>query len=128
MAIELGSNISNGRLVYVYEDYVVYHVLHLCREKTELKDLCNPLILELIEYDRKNKTHYTPTLHTYLLKALNLTVSAETLFIHHNTMRFRIEKIQKLLNLDLNDGDVLLSLYLSFKALEYAGIYQLSCN
>ncbi len=120
-SIDLGSNIKPADVVYIYDDYVIYHVLDTCKEKLDLISICSPVVLDLIEYDRKNKTHYALTLYTYLIQALNLTASAETLFIHHNTMRFRIEKIQKILNLELNDGNILFHLLLSFKALEYSG-------
>ncbi|NTV89265.1 MAG: PucR family transcriptional regulator [Clostridiales bacterium] len=120
-SIDLGTNIKREDVIYIYDDYVVYHVLDACKEKLDLVDICCPVVMDLIEYDRKNKTHYTLTLYTYLTQALNLTVSAEMLFIHHNTMRFRIEKIQKILNLDLNNGNILFHLLLSFKALEFAG-------
>lgn len=122
-SIELGRKLDNQEVMYFYDDLAIYHLMDIRKNNLDTKELCSPALLKLIDYDHKNKTHYAHTLYTYLSNALDLTLSAERLFIHHNTMRFRIEKIQKLLNLDLKNGDVLFNLMLSFKVLKFNGDY-----
>ena len=42
----------------------------------------------------------------------NLTLTAKTMFIHRNTLNYRIERILSKYNIDLKDGQQLLLCYL----------------
>jgi len=120
-AIELGIRMKRQDVLLNYEDYAVFHVLDILGAKSDLKKFCHPVIFELIEYDKKNNTNYTESLHIYLSKALDTAESAKALYIHYNTMRFRIEKIQTLMGIDLRDSRLLLHLHLSFMILDFTG-------
>ncbi|QCX34414.1 hypothetical protein FDN13_12295 [Caloramator sp. E03] len=123
-AIDSAEHLKRKNSVYLYEEYAIYHALSLCINEIDIKELCYPPLLNLIEFDNKNHTKYTLTLFTYLESGLNMCLSAKKLFIHHNTMRFRIEKIQNMLNINLDDGKTISLLYNSFKVLEYLGEFQ----
>ncbi|GIP22744.1 helix-turn-helix domain-containing protein [Paenibacillus sp. J22TS3] len=74
----------------------------------------NPLLNELIELnikplleiDRTEKTNLFETLSVYLECDKNISIAAEKLFIHRNTMSSRLQKIEQIINknfLDIND-------------------------
>lgn len=120
-AIELGVYLRRKVLLYPYEEYAIYQSFKLCMNALDLRDLCHSAVLNLIEYDKKNNTKYAQSLFTYLECGVDINDSAKKLFIHHNTMRFRIEKIQGILNIDLNEGDLIQKFYYTFKVLEFLG-------
>ncbi|MCM8711255.1 helix-turn-helix domain-containing protein [Clostridium sp. SYSU_GA19001] len=120
-AIECGVYLKRKCFLFPYEEYAIYHTFKLCMNTIDLKDLCHSAVLNLIEYDKKNNTKYTQSLYTYLDCGLDISLSAKKLFIHHNTMRFRIEKIQNILNIELNEGNLIQKFYYSYKVLEFLG-------
>lgn len=117
-ALKLGMLLNKEDHLFLYEDYAVYHFVESCSGAEKLKQNCHPALLKLIEYDKENKTSFTRSLYTYILHAKNITESAQALNIHRNTMFYRLEKIDSLLDIDINNSNTLLHLHLSFKILE----------
>jgi GAF domain-containing protein len=68
----------------------------------------------LIDYDRRRRTSLLDTLERYLSERRSVIESARALYIHPNTLRQRLGRIEELTELDLNDDD-LLSLELAIK-------------
>jgi GAF domain-containing protein len=68
----------------------------------------------LIAYDRKRRTSLLDTLERYLAERRSVIESARALFIHPNTLRQRLGRIEELTELNL-DVDDLLSLELAIK-------------
>ena len=57
------------------------------------------------EYDKKYHGELLSTLQEILQCGWNLKESAEKLYIHYNSIKYRYSKICKVLNLDLSDHD-----------------------
>jgi GAF domain-containing protein len=68
----------------------------------------------LVEYDERRRTHLFATLERYLGERRSGATAARKLFIHPNTLRQRLDRIQKVSGLDLLAED-LLSLELAVK-------------
>jgi GAF domain-containing protein len=68
----------------------------------------------LIDYDRRRRTALLDTLERYLSERRSVIESARALYIHPNTLRQRLGRIQEMTGLDL-DADDLLSLELAIK-------------
>jgi GAF domain-containing protein len=68
----------------------------------------------LIAYDNRRRTALLDTLERYLAERRSVIESARALFIHPNTLRQRLGRIEELTGLDL-DHDDLLSLELAIK-------------
>lgn len=62
-------------------------------------------------------THATllETLHMYLQRNGNATETASALFIHRSTLLYRLEKIEQLLTVSLNDAETRFSLFFAIK-------------
>ncbi len=70
--------------------------------------------LELLECeDREKGTEFYKSLKEYLLTGNNVNLAAKNLFIHRNTMVYRLAKIHKITNLDVNDHEIARRLMLS---------------
>ena len=73
--------------------------------------LIHPAVKYLKKYDKKNKTNYLETLREYLNCALNTTEAVDRLFIHRNTLYYRLKKIEELCEIDLTDMPTIVCLY-----------------
>ena len=69
---------------------------------------------ELIAYDRRRRTALLDTLERYLSERRSVIESARALYIHPNTLRQRLGRIEELTGLRLDEDD-LLSLELAIK-------------
>ena len=78
-----------------------------------------PAVEALAGHDGKNGTMYTETLYTYLRCAQRPAEAAKRLFIHRNTLDYRIRRIGELADIDWGDGDLLFRLYLALSSLKY---------
>jgi len=86
-----------------YKDIGVYSLLFNISNKGVLEEYYKSTLGKIIEYDKINDSDLTSTLETYLEKNCNVTITAETLFIHRNTLKYRLRKIEELLNCDLHN-------------------------
>jgi sugar diacid utilization regulator len=117
-ALKTGRRFDRKKTLFHFQDFMLYYVADLVKDKFLLKDICNPSLMELLEYDRANNTQYAYTLLQYLKNERNIAHTASALHTHRNTLLYRIEKIRKIIGCDLNDSEVRLQLLLSFKLLE----------
>lgn len=60
----------------------------------------------LIQEDRERGSDYLETLRIYLECNCDLTSAAKRLFVHRNTLKYRLGRIQEMSGLDLADPDV----------------------
>ena len=74
----------------------------------------------LIAYDKRRRTALLDTLERYLAERRSVIESARALFIHPNTLRQRLARIEELTGLEL-DQDDLLSLELAIKLTQLHG-------
>ncbi|WP_095175908.1 MULTISPECIES: helix-turn-helix domain-containing protein [Blautia] len=54
----------------------------------------------------------------YLKCACSRSATANRLYVHRNTVAYQLNKIQEILDIDLDDGEACLQLYLSYKICE----------
>ena len=71
----------------------------------------------LYEYDRANKTNYCATLLRYLACERNAVTTADSLFVHRNTLRNRLNKIDEIIGVNLDDRDERIHLLISLNML-----------
>lgn len=119
-SIELGVSLRTNKFLFLYEDFAVYHLLETCSKQNNLENFCHASIYDLMEYDQKNNTDYMKCLYTYLINEKSQLETADVLNICRSTLAHRIEKIQRIMNINLNDAITTFRLILTFIILEYA--------
>lgn len=72
-----------------------------------------------MEYDRKNKTNYAKSLDIYLTNNKILVKTADVLQIHRKTMASRVEMIEEIMDVDLDNPNTTLHLLLTFQMLKF---------
>lgn len=97
---------GNGRdkHLFLQEEVGLYGILEASLERHDALELCHPDVLFLYEYDRKNGTEYMETLRQYLLNDRNAVRAAKALYIHRNTMNYRLERLREMLRYDEEDS------------------------
>jgi len=101
--------------VFDYCDYNFYDLLYNYTGKTVLEHYSHPALKVLRKYDEANSTDLYITLRAFLENKNNLRSTAEALFVHRNTLIYRMNRIHQLTNLDLNSVGVVYSLMDSFR-------------
>ena len=76
------------------------------------------LVRPLVEHDRERRSDLVRTLRAYFAAGANASEAADRMFLHRNSMLYRLERIQKLTGLDLKDPDASLALRLGLLASE----------
>ena len=81
--------------------------------------LCaHPLLPQLREYDQKNATQLYATLSAYSKTMFDKNATSKTLHIHRYSLLYRVNRIQDLFGVDLDDARALHRLLLSFGVAE----------
>jgi len=114
----LGTRLNHSNRVNDYKELEIYDIISSISESLTDKDLFILKLKELKDYDLVNSTDYYLTLLEYLRAAGNHHTIANNMFIHRNTVAYRLKKINEIIDLDLSDGETLFKLLFSYKILE----------
>ena len=118
-AAELGRKLHPERCLHFYDDYAIYHALELAAPQEDLRQFCHSAVNLMGDYDQAHETDLLESLRVYLTHDRSIGESAAALYIHRNTMNYRIARINELTQLDLGDPDVFCHLLVSFYAMDY---------
>jgi hypothetical protein len=88
-----------------YENCQRDHVLRSLASATDPRAFCHPAILALWESGDEGSQELVRGLYHYLLNGGNLASTAKALFIHRNTLIYRLEKLSGILDADLKSLD-----------------------
>lgn len=92
-------------VILLFEDRYVEHILKTLETSTNLRSLCHPQVLVLARLDGGRGPEYIRSLQTYLTFGRNVTAAADRLFVHRNTLLYRLKRIQEVLGIDLEVAD-----------------------
>lgn len=110
-------------IVISYQELGIYR-LFLKHDRDELKDYISDLLGLLIQYDEENCTELVETLQTYLECQQNMTKTASKSFVHLNTIKYRLQKIKEILQMDKLQGRELFELQLAIYLNKFLKISQ----
>jgi len=103
----------NERMPLYFGDLSVYRLLFQLEGNEELEAFCRQTLGPLLDYEGGGDL--LETLETFCDKLGNLSQTAEKLFIHRNSLLYRMERIAQLTGLDLNNPDTRLAVHLALK-------------
>lgn len=111
-------NSHQSKKVHLYDDYKFKSFLKDVNHFIpSANDYISYKIMAILHYDLDNKTDYANTLRAYLSASLSPQLTSEILFIHRNTVIYRVNKMKELFNIDFSDADQVFQLYFSFQLL-----------
>ena len=80
-------------------------------------------MIALVMYDKKKGTNLADIAYTYLVNERNTSETAKTLFIHRNTMLYKIHQIEEIIGTSLDDPLIRERMMFSYHVLEYMQKY-----
>lgn len=117
-AFELGEKLDSDMLYHLYINYICNDIGSVLSQNTDISNFYNEKVMEIAKYDSDKNSSLLKTLDEYLTHIDDPTTAAKHLFIHRNTLFYRINKMQNLFGINLNDGLERLHIHLSIKFLE----------
>ena len=121
IAMHLGKVNFSTQWYYKFEDSMLDHVIECSLHKFIPQALYPEGFLRLIEHDRVKGTDYTTILQVYLENNMSPTAALKKLYMHRNTFAYRLQRLQEILNMDLEDPDIRLTLLLTLKIFQGKG-------
>lgn len=102
----------------VYSNLGVYRLLLPLAETGELRPFADQVLGKLTRHEGSDKGHLLETLNAYFRCNGNVMQTARELYIHRNTLLYRLERIRELGEFDLDDAETRLKLQLALRAYE----------
>ncbi|MGN1024146.1 MAG: PucR family transcriptional regulator [Lachnospiraceae bacterium] len=118
-SLEIGAVHRWPKNVYFYEDLGIDSVLLQIRNGKFMDEYVDACLGKLMETDKVQGGSLFHTLEVYLSCNASANESASILFIHRNTMQYRLGKIRQILGVDLSDLSTLLKLKLAYSFYHY---------
>lgn len=82
------------------------------------QNLMLPELQKVVDYDVERSTNYFESLKCFIYEHGDMTKAAEKLFIHRNSLMYRIKKCEELMGVDINEPEIYEDLWLCCKLQE----------
>ena len=115
---------AQGVLALNFEETGAYRLLlsSMTDNPAELRSFHDETVAPLLAYDEQYETELVRTLETFLEENGNVAQTAQRLFTHRHTIRYRLERVKELSGLDVGSTDGREKLSLGLKAMRVLGI------
>ncbi|MDR1183867.1 MAG: helix-turn-helix domain-containing protein [Coriobacteriales bacterium] len=113
-AIKIADRLEPDRGLAPYDDFVGIHFIETYAGSQPLERFIYPGLQKLKAYDQDKSADLYETLYQYICHLKNRVDASAALFIHKNTLLYRINQITELLSLSLDDPKVIQMLLLAF--------------
>ena len=123
----LAANVAEGdpdRHVLAFEETGAYRLLlsAMSEDPGELERFYAETVEPLVTYDEQYETDLLQTVEAFLEADGNVAGTAQRLFTHRHTIRYRLERVRELTGLDVGSTDAREKLSLGLKAMRVLGI------
>ncbi|MGD9680769.1 MAG: PucR family transcriptional regulator [Candidatus Obscuribacterales bacterium] len=114
-ALIIGSMIHHEKEFAIeYGALGVTRLLYLIIDHPELDRFYKETLQPLADYDEEWETELLDTLRVYVEQGANLNSAARALYVHRHTLRYRLEQIAEILDVDVDSQEVLLNFQVAF--------------
>ncbi|MGN0266078.1 MAG: PucR family transcriptional regulator [Lachnospiraceae bacterium] len=118
IAYQFGSYQDSTFWVYNFDDYRMEYMISQAKGEFDAELICRPELFWLQEYDKDHTSELLNTLRVFLKWERSIARACEELSIHRTTLLYRMQRIDQLTHLNLDDEETRLELILSYKFLE----------
>lgn len=87
-----------------FQDLGLYKIILNVTDQQKLLAFYQDTLGSLMNYDKRYNTDLMKTLEVYLAKNGNLNKAAKRLFIHRNTLKYRLQRIEEISGCNLSDA------------------------
>jgi sugar diacid utilization regulator len=114
VALELGRLMEIDGGIPFFSDLGLARILYN-HDREELREYYNETLGALERFDREQSNNLMLTLEEYLKNQCDLKTTASSLYLHPNTLRYRLKRIEEVLHVQLDTFDTKLNLMTAFK-------------
>jgi purine catabolism regulator len=101
--------------VTLFEDLGPYRFLYKLKDTKAMTNYYSECLGRIIGYDQEHNTELLTTLNCYFKNDCSLSQTAKRLYIHKNSVIYRLKKIEELSGLSVNNSDECFNLHLCLK-------------
>ena len=101
-------------IINSYSTYAFHHAVSILAQYTDVTDFYHNAFKLFLPLTKTNSILFD-TLRIYLQTNCNIASSAKQLFIHRNSMIYRIKQLEEKFHIDFNDPKTRLQLLISFE-------------
>jgi purine catabolism regulator len=113
-AMRLGKRLNKETLIR-YNSVGIFQLLAQLEDQPALRKFCDQVAGPLVNYDKQHRSSLVETLNAFFNHHGNVSQTADALYIHRNTLLYRLERIQDLTGQDLDQADNRLALHLALR-------------
>lgn len=103
--LRLSQKMDDQHKVHYFSDFIGFHLLDQHIDQKDLIEFFHEILGPLNQHDIEHNANLLETLDVYFKCNANLSDAAKMMFIHRNTLIYRIDKIKQILNTDLKDSE-----------------------
>ncbi len=101
--------------VYLYDDFMIYHLLYEISGHPTLSKLYKNTIERVKKYDSDNNSELLKTLEALVDNDFSISQTSDKLFVHRNTLYKRVNKLNDILDSDVDKSENRLILQIALK-------------
>lgn len=116
-AMQIGKYFGKEKKFMFFNHMGIYKLLAQINNDQQLLDFIPKGLLKLQAYDIHSNIDLLKTLESYLANGGNARKTSEDLFVHYKTLQYRLDRIENIANLDLENGETRLEYHLGLKIL-----------
>jgi PucR family transcriptional regulator, purine catabolism regulatory protein len=102
-AIRIGVRLNKNQQDFTYEDFEMFQLLIDASEFINMDAFVQKKIGMLCDYDKEHNTDFVATFYYYLASGGSLLETAKELFIHRNSVKYRMDRIREIAGIDLEN-------------------------
>lgn len=108
------SQLHNNRYLYKYKDIGAYQIIMNVDNQKIIEQFRQNMLGRLYKYDELNDTDFISFLRIFLEENGSTNKISQRVFVHRNTVLYKVNKLEMLLDMDLSNTFTKTNLYLSF--------------
>lgn len=105
ISLEISRNEKEPGFRNTYKNPSIYRLLSILSTDEDAQSICSNVIGELLDYDSDNDLDLLNTFITYIENNGNVSQTARSLFLHRQSLLYRLKRIEEITNLSLDDAD-----------------------
>ncbi|WP_425804632.1 PucR family transcriptional regulator [Desulfitobacterium sp. Sab5] len=113
-ALELGQLFNLENRIIAFQDLGVMRLLYKL-DRQELEDYRNEILGPMLKFDKENNLALEETLLAYFTSSTDINAAGDKLFLHPNTLRYRLKKAAEILGRDLTVLENQVNLFIALK-------------
>lgn len=118
-AVEIG--VKLGHKITHIQEHDLFNLFMDMPNTDFLANFVEKTLGKIKRHDLKHHNHLLATLDTYLTCNSNIQEASARLFIHRQTLRYRLKKVEEILDMDLQDPNIKLKLQLALSMSRFLG-------